>query len=196
MAMIGYARVSTSEQNTDSQCAELTKAGCGTIFIDEETGTKFTGTELEKALIYLREGDVLVVTDIDRLRRNTFGFLRFIDQLEKRGVKFKSLYQNTIDTTTPNGKFMSIMYAAFAELEASLISQKTKRGLREARARGRFGGRPQIFTDKMLTTAKIMYNDQRLSMADVAEFLGVSKSTIFKYLNADKNKSCISSTGL
>lgn len=183
MDYIGYARVSTEHQNTDSQCDMLQKAGCRKIFIDIETGKKFVGKELESALDYLRPGDVLVVTAIDRLRRNTLGFLRFIDELDKREIKFKSLTQDNIDTSTTNGKFMLTMYAAFAELEANLISERTKRGLKAARERGRLGGRPKAFTPESLEIAKILRTERNLTHREIGEYLGIPRSTVHKHLS-------------
>lgn len=183
MDYIGYARVSTEHQNTDSQCDLLQKAGCRKIFIDIETGKKFAGKELESALDYLRPGDVLVVTAIDRLRRNTLGFLRFIDELDKREIKFKSLTQDNIDTSTTNGKFMLTLYAAFAELEANLISERTKRGLRAARERGRLGGRPKAFTPESLDIAKILREQRNFTHREIAAYMNLSKSCVQKYLS-------------
>lgn len=183
MELIGYARVSTPDQNLDPQFNKLTEAGCRKLFMDVGTGKNFERKQLNEALGYMRDGDVLVVTDIDRIGRNTLELLKFIKDLEERNINFKSLNQ-PIDTTTSTGKLLCTIYAAFAELEANLISERTKRGLENARARGRFGGRPMVVTDKMLTTAKIMYHDQRLSMREVAQFLGVSKSSIFKHLSS------------
>lgn len=183
MEYIGYARVSTAHQHTDSQCDMLQKAGCKKIFIDIETGKKFIGTQLQCALDYVREGDTFVVTDIDRLRRNTFGFHSFIHELKERSVEFKSLNQPSCDTTTANGKFMAGQYALFAELEGSLASERTKRGLKAARERGRLGGRPKAFTPESLEIAKILRTERNLTHREIGEYLGIPRSTVHKHLS-------------
>jgi len=181
MELIGYARVSTSDQNLDSQLNQLTLAGCRKLFMDIGTGKKFGHPQLMQALEYMREGDILVVSDIDRVGRGPLDLLKFIEDLGKRKIEFKSLSQ-PIDTTTPIGKLLYTIRAAFAELEANLISERTKRGLENARARGRIGGRPTVVNDQLLMTAKIMIDQQKLSFRQVAEYLGVSRSTIFVHL--------------
>jgi len=184
MDYIGYARVSTADQNTDSQCDMLQKAGCAKIFVDIETGGKFMGTQLQCALDYLRAGDTLVVVDIDRLRRNAFGFLSFMNQINKLGVEFKSLNQSHIDTNTAYGKFMVTVLASIAELQLKKISEDTKRGLKAARERGRFGGRPTVFTEETLELAKILRFQRNMTYREIGQYMGIARQTVHKHLSA------------
>ena len=136
--LIGYARVSTLDQNLDLQLDALTTAGCEQIFSDKMSGAK-TRPGLDEALAFLRPGDALVVWKLDRLGRRTVKLIQLIEALKARGIGFKSL-SNAIDTTTPEGMFIYRISSSFAELERDLARERTMAGLQAARARGRKGG--------------------------------------------------------
>jgi DNA invertase Pin-like site-specific DNA recombinase len=139
--LIGYARVSTQEQNLDLQLDALQKAGCERIFQDTISGAKAERPGLKDALSHLRRDDTLVVWKLDRLGRTTKGLIDLVEQLKERGIGFKSL-QDNIDTSTTIGQFFFVVFSAIAELERSMIRERSKAGLASARARGRRGGRP------------------------------------------------------
>ena len=135
---IGYARVSTHDQNLDLQKDALEKAGCQKIFVDEISGTVAKREGLEKAKEILRQGDVLIVWRLDRLGRSIRDLIDWVTSLEEEGIGFKSL-QESIDTTTSSGKLVFHIFAALAEFERNLIRERTKAGLEAARSRGRRG---------------------------------------------------------
>lgn len=143
MALIGYARVSTEDQATFSQLDELKAAGCGVIFEEKASGASRSRPELAKAVARMQRGDILVVARIDRLARSLSHLLEVIEGLETVGAHFKSL-RDPIDTSTPQGKFALQVLGAAAELERALIRERTKAGLRAAKARGRVGGNPAL----------------------------------------------------
>jgi len=143
MALIGYARVSTEDQATFSQLDELKVAGCTVIFEEKASGASRARPELAKAVAQVKRGDILVVARIDRLARSLSHLLDVIEGLEARGAHFKSL-RDPIDTSTPQGKFALQVLGAAAELERALIRERTKAGLRAAKARGRVGGNPRL----------------------------------------------------
>src|SRR3954468_10749744 len=139
--LIGYARISTDDQNLDLQRDALTKAGCEQIYTDRVSGTKATRPGLREALSHLRSGDTLVVWRLDRLGRSLRHLIDTITDLQQRDVGFRSL-QEQIDTTMPGGKLIFHIFGALAEFERDLIRQRTLAGLAAARARGHAGGRP------------------------------------------------------
>ena len=143
--LIGYARVSTGEQNLDLQIDDLKKAGCEKIFSDELSGTKADRPGMLEALAFARTDDTLVVWRLDRLGRSLKDLVQKVEDMNARGVEFRSLHEN-INTTSPGGKFQFHVFSALAEFERDLIRERTMAGLRAARARGRFGGRPREMT--------------------------------------------------
>ena len=153
MSLIGYARVSTTEgdQILDRQLDALNQAGCKRIFEDKASGAKADRPGLKACLDYLRDGDVLVVLDLDRLGRLAGELVALIDSLAERGVAFRAL-NSPMDTTTPAGRAFLQIQAAFAEMERNVIRQRVREGLKAARARGRKGGRPRIMTPEKLPT--------------------------------------------
>lgn len=183
MALIGYARVSTQDQNADMQDDELRKAGCEKVFTDKASGVAADRPQLAAALEYLREGDVLVVWRLDRLGRSLKHLVNVIGDLEERGVGFRSLHES-IDTTTPAGKLIFHVFAALAEFERDLIRERTMSGLAAARARGRMGGRKPSLSPKQIQLARRMYAQEDSTVAEIAEVLGVSRSTIYRHLQS------------
>ena len=179
--LIGYARVSTHDQNPDLQIDALKEAGCDKIFTDKVSGTVAKRVELEKLKEHLRPGDTLVVWRLDRLARSLKNLIEWIAELDEKEVAFKSL-QESIDTSTPSGKLVFHIFGALAEFERNLIRERTQAGLAAARARGRLGGRPKKLSphkQKMLVRA---YNKKELSIQELCDEFGISKPTLYKYL--------------
>ena len=177
---IGYARVSTAEQNLNAQLDALKKAGCDEIFSEKKSGVS-DRAELEKALGYLREGDTLVVTKLDRLGRSLKKLLELIEAFKKRGIHFQSL-DDGIDTSTSVGNFFFQVIGAFSELERNLIIERTQKGLSAARARGRTGGRPSIHNNDKKEMAYREVMENKKSIKDIAKSLGMSRMTIYRYI--------------
>lgn len=177
----GYARVSTLEQNLDMQIDALQNAGCEKIFEEKMTGKRNDRPELNKLLDQLRSGDTLIVYKLDRLGRSTFKLLELVDEFEKKGIEFISIKDN-IDTSTAIGKAMFRMLAVLAEMERDIIAERTQEGLKAARARGRYGGRPK--TDKSKIDAAIkLYQAGDMSVPEIVAVTGVSKATLYRNIN-------------
>lgn len=185
MALVGYARVSTQDQNADMQDDELLKAGCQKVFVDKASGVTTDRPQLTAALEYLREGDVLVVWRLDRLGRSLKHLVNVVADLEERGVGFRSLHES-IDTTTPAGKLIFHVFAALAEFERDLIRERTMSGLAAARTRGRKGGRKPSLSPKKIQVARQMYAQGDSTVAEIAKVLGVSRATIYRHLGSDE----------
>lgn len=181
MAKIGYARVSTLDQSLDSQIDMLNEYKCERIFSEKVSGRKERRTELDKCFDYLRSGDTLVITKLDRLGRTTKQLIELSQELENRDIQLHILDTN-INTDTAMGKMFFTMMSAFAELEANLLSERTKKGLDSARARGRKGGRPAI---KSSTKEKVrkLYNSKEYSIKEISEMTNVSKASIYNIIN-------------
>jgi DNA invertase Pin-like site-specific DNA recombinase len=178
---IGYGRVSTSDQNPDSQIDALKNAGADRVFIEKFTGTKLDRPELQKVFDYLRPGDRLVITKLDRLGRSTKDLLALLERLERQQVQLKVLDQN-IDTSTPEGKFFFTVIGAVAEFERSLIVSRTKDGLAAARARGRVGGRKPKLSNKQQEEIRRLYSARQKSVKEIGELFGVSRPTVYSAL--------------
>lgn len=178
---LGYARVSTSDQDAALQIDALAAAGCYRIFTDKASGSLESRPELDKLLDQIRPGDTLVVWRLDRLGRSLRNLIDQVTVLHQRDVGFKSL-QETIDTTSSGGRLVFHVFGALAEFERDLIRERTNAGLAAARARGRAGGRPALLTKDKLTTAKRLYEQQEMTVAEIGEVLGVSRSTIYRSL--------------
>ncbi|ELV07232.1 DNA-invertase from lambdoid prophage e14 [Wohlfahrtiimonas chitiniclastica SH04] len=178
---IGYARISTADQNLDLQLEALKNFGCIKIFTDVASGAKAERPGLDDALNYLREGDTLVVWKLDRLGRSLSHLLQIIDSLSQRHIHFKSITDSAIDTTTSSGQLMLTMIAALSEFERNLIRERTKEGLAVAKARGRKGGRRPVITDQKLKKAKQLI-DKGLTVREAASAIGVGKSSLYESL--------------
>jgi DNA invertase Pin-like site-specific DNA recombinase len=179
----GYARVSTDDQNSDLQLTALKRAGCKTIFKDEGlSGATTKRPALIRCLKTLKQGDTLVVWKLDRLGRSVRDLITMLDDLRDRGVKFLSLTEH-IDTATPTGRAMWQMIAILAELERSLISERTRAGVEAARARGvRFGRKPKLTRQQTRQALKLM--EQRERVQDIAASFNVSKATLYRSIAA------------
>lgn len=180
MSKIGYARVSTKDQNLDSQIDLLKENGCERIFSEKVSGRKYNRTELDKCLDYMREGDTLVITKLDRLGRTTKQLIELSQYLEDNNIDLEIIDMN-INTRDAMGKMFFTMMSAFAELEANLLSERTKKGLASARARGRKGGRPGISESKK-EMIKSLYNSKEHTGEEIAKMAGVSRGTVYRVI--------------
>lgn len=185
--LIGYARVSTQDQNLDLQRDALQRVGCEKIFTDVSTGSKSSRPGLDEALSYLREGDTLVVWRLDRLGRSLKHLIDAVNGLSERNVSFRSLQEN-IDTTTSGGKLIFHVFGALAEFEREIIRERTQAGLSSARARGRVGGRPRVMDEKKLQMAIELFKDPSRSIDDICEVLRVSRPTLYRYLQQNRQQ--------
>ena len=174
---IGYARVSTQDQNSDLQLDALKQAGCEQVFNEKKTGRTLQRPELEACLRTLRKGDTLVVWRLDRLGRSLKDLVETVNALEERGIGFKSLTES-IDTTSAGGRLVFHLFSALAEFERNLISDRTKAGLAAARARGRKGGRKPKMTAADIKKAAAMLKDPTITKTEVAKHFGVSRVTL------------------
>jgi DNA invertase Pin-like site-specific DNA recombinase len=190
MAKIGYARVSTRSQNDDSQVDELSGYGCDKIFTDKASGKLAARPELDKALDWLRAGDVFVITRLSRAMRSLKHLLALADELRERGIDLVVLRQH-IDTTTPTGRLVFHVLGAIDEFQRELIIEGTREGLEAARARGRTGGRKPKLSAARAATVRRMYaatgpDGKRLhTAAEIAQAVGVHRTTVYDYLKKE-----------
>ena len=183
--LVGYARVSTDDQNLTLQLDALTRHGIGKsdIFTDKLSGAKCERPGLTKCLDALQSGDILVVWRLDRLGRSMRHLITLVEDLRERGVGFRSLNEGAIDTTSASGELIFNIFSALAQFERRLIQERTKAGLAAARARGRNGGRPKIAAnDAKVLMAKKLHNDMTLSIDDICTTLKMSHSTYYRYV--------------
>ena len=182
---IGYARVSTVEQNLDLQKDALEKAGCKKIFVDEISGTVAKREGLEKAKEILRQGDVLIVWRLDRLGRSIRDLINWVEYLEEEEIGLQSL-QESINTTTSSGKLVFHLFAALAEFERNLIRERTNAGLAAARARGRLGGRKKSLNKKEQKKVIEMYNRRNHTVKEICKMMGITKPTLYAYIREEQ----------
>ncbi len=178
---IGYARVSTQDQNLDLQIDALTKAGCDKIYEEKASGSKAERLELQDMLKHLRRGDNLVIWKLDRLGRNLKHLIELVGELDKKGVGLISL-QEKIDTTTANGKLVFHIFCSLAEFEREIIRERTNAGLAAARARGKVGGRKKALKEEDVKALRALSQDKTLSIGQICLRLGISKATYYNYL--------------
>src|SRR5919199_5938315 len=169
--LIGYARVSTDEQNLDLQLSALNQAGCEQIYTDKVSGTKATRPGLDNAFSHLRSGDTFVVWRLDRLGRSLRHLIDTVTDFEERGIGFKSLTES-IDTTTSGGRLVFNIFGALAEFEREIIRERTKAGLTAARARGKTGGRSKVLTEKQVEMLRHLATDKDRSVNEICKTLG------------------------
>jgi DNA invertase Pin-like site-specific DNA recombinase len=182
MATIGYARVSTAEQNLDLQVNALNDAGAQRIFSDQGvSGATMDRPQLNAALDHMRSGDVLTVWKLDRLGRNTRQILELVETLRERRVGFRSLTEG-LDTTGAMGTAMLTIMAAFAQLERDTMLERTSAGLAAANAKGHFGGRPRKADDAALAKVHTL-KAKGLTAPEIARAVGVSRATVYRYLS-------------
>ncbi len=181
---VGYARVSTRDQDRELQLRELRAAGCERIFEETASGARADRPRLAEALDYARPGDVLVVWRLDRLGRSLRDLIDLVNLLAGKGIGLRSLRESW-DTTTPGGKLVFHVFGALAEFERDLIRERTQAGLEAARARGRKGGRKPKLDRRKLQLASSMLKDRSNSVGDVCAALGVSRATLYRHLRPD-----------
>lgn len=182
-ALVGYARISTTEQTTDLQRDALERCGCTRVFTDQGSGAATSRPQLDACLDYLRPGDTLVVWRLDRLGRSLRHLIETVKQLEADGIGFRSL-RESIDTTTPGGRLVFHIFGALAEFERDLIRERTQAGLAAARARGRTGGRKPVLTKAKADVARRMMDEGEHTMAEIAAVVGVSRATLYRQVGA------------
>lgn len=178
---IGYARVSTADQELDPQLDVLRARGCDPVYSEHASGKTADRPELANAMKALRAGDTLVVWRLDRLGRSLPDLIHTVNELARRGVAFESVTE-AIDTTTAAGKLVFNIFASLADFERHLISERTRAGLAAGRARGRMGGRPPALTPRQLREARLLLTDPNATVTEVAERYGVSRTTLYKGL--------------
>ena len=177
---IGYARVSTDDQSTAMQLDALRAAGCERIFEDTASGAKASRPGLDEAMAFVRKDDELVVWKLDRVGRSLQHLVQLMGQLRERGIGFRSITEN-IETQTPGGRLVMHMFAALAEFERDLITERTRSGLASARARGRTGGRKPLPLAKQKALAA-MWEQRSMTADEIATQLQISRRTVFKYV--------------
>ena len=180
---LGYARVSTHEQNLDMQRDALLVAGCEKVITDKASGTAATRPGLDKLKEQLRAGDTLVVWRLDRLGRSLRDLIAWMTYLDEHKVGLLSLHE-AIDTSTPSGKLTFHLFGALAEFERNLIGERTQAGLAAARARGRKGGRPTALDSDKRDLAVRLYNEKTMPIAKICTMLGISKPTLYAYVRS------------
>ncbi len=187
--LVGYARVSTFDQNLALQTDALKTAGCETIFDDTASGVADERKGLKAAMAFMREGDTLVVWKLDRLGRSLRHLLEIVNTLASKNIGFKSLQEN-LDTTTTGGRLVFHIFGALAEFEREVIVERTQAGLRAARSRGRCGGRPAKLDPKQVDIARYLMHDPQNSIDDVCEALHISRATLYRSVaKADRRES-------
>ena len=185
MALLGYARVSTSEQSLDRQRDELEAAGADSVYSEIGSGKKDAKRpKWDELLRSLRKGDTLVVTELSRLGRSTSQLSALADDLNERGIALRILNLG-IDTSKPAGKLVYSIIAAVAEMERDLLIERTHSGIAAARARGRNGGRKREFSPAAVRKAQEQYDKGDMSVSDIARLHGVSRQTLYRYLKVE-----------
>ncbi len=182
----GYARVSTLQQDEALQDDALQAAGCDRIFVDKASGKLESRPALDALLEQARPGDTVVVWRLDRLGRSLRHLIETVSELQRRDVAFMSLTEN-IDTSTPGGKLVFHLFGALAEFERDLIRERTLAGLAAARARGRTGGRPSVWTPEKQRTALALYESGDHDVAGIARVLGVSRASVYRVLQVSRS---------
>src|SRR4051794_7320939 len=180
--LIGYARVSTTDQTLDLQLDALKQAGCERLFTDTISGAKADRPGLAEALAFARKGDTLVVWRLDRLGRSLRHLITTVEELRHRGIALKSL-QDSIDSSTAAGELQFHIFGALAQFERSLIQERTNAGLAAARARGRLGGRPKKLTPEQVQLAAAMMKNKTVPVARICATLQVGRTTLYKYIS-------------
>ena len=181
----GYARVSTRQQELARQLDLLEKYECNEILTEKMSGTKSDRPELNRLKDKLRPGDSIVVESFSRLGRSTKDLIDLVNYFEEIDVKLISIKEN-FDTSTPQGKLMMTVFQAFSQFERDLIVERTKEGLKSARARGRKGGRPKVNAREM-TKAVNLYKTKQYSVSEIVEMTGISRATLYRYVNQDQS---------
>jgi len=183
--IIGYARVSTIEQNLDRQLDAMNQNGVEKIFTEKVTGKKSDRPELLRMIDQLRDGDIVIISELTRLSRSTKDLFVIVEQIQAKGANIRSLKETWLDTTTPHGKLMFTIFAGLSQFEADLTAQRTREGLVAARARGRLGGRPKVDAAKSAMALK-MYDSKEFSIDEICKSCNIGKTTLYRLLNDRK----------
>ena len=187
--IIGYARVSKFEQNLDLQSDALKNIGIEKIFVDRVSGVKSEKPQLEELLKFIRKGDTLTVWRLDRIGRTTVGLIKFVTELNEKGIHFKSITEN-IDTSSASGKLIFQIFCVLAEHERNVLIERTNAGLKSARARGKNGGRPKGMTEKYIKIAPVVkasYDAKELPVEEIMKAFNIgSKTTFYKIIQSQK----------
>lgn len=184
---IGYARVSTQDQNLDRQLDQLRTEGCERVYEEKVSGAKSDRPELGRMLDALREGDIVVVAELSRLSRSVRDLFTIVGRINEIGAQIKSIKEPWLDTTTPHGRLLFTFFSGISEFERDLIRQRTVEGLSAARARGHNGGHPTLERTKVEKALK-MYDSKSFTVREITETTGVSKSALYSYLRDKKTK--------
>lgn len=182
--IFGYARVSTKQQDLDRQLDLLEEYNCTEVLTEKISGAKSNRPELERLKDKVRDGDIIVIESFSRLGRSTKDLIELVDFFNSKNVKLISIKEN-FDTTTPQGKLMMTMFQIISQFERDLIAQRTKEGLKSARARGRKGGRPRV-GEKKIDKALRLYNSGEYTISEIVEMSGISQSTIYRYIRKNQ----------
>lgn len=184
---IGYARVSTQDQNLDRQRDMLWQDGCERIYEEKYSGAKSDRPELKRMLDVLREGDIVVVSELSRLSRSVRDLFDIVGRIDGIGAQIKSLKEPWLDTTTPHGRLLFTFFSGISEFERELIRQRTLEGMAAARARGHNGGHPALDAKKVKLALK-MYDSRACTVPEIIKATGVSKSALYRYLRDRRNE--------
>ena len=183
--IIGYARVSTQDQNLDRQLGQLKAAGCERIYKEKASGKNKERPELNRLLDTLRMGDIVITAELTRLSRSVRDLFLIVDQIHGAGAEIKSLKEPWLDTTTPQGRLLFTFFGGISEFERELIRQRTIEGLDAARARGHNGGHPTL-DQKTVDLALKMYDAKTCTVAEITKATGISKSALYSYVRRRK----------
>lgn len=185
--IIGYARVSTTDQCLDRQLDALKERGAERIFMEKMTGTKSSRPELDKMMLTLREGDTLIVSEFSRLSRSTKDLIDLVEKLNGMGVNLISIKEQ-LDTTTATGKLMLTMISALVQFERDILAERTAEGLKASRARGRVGGRPKAASENVKKKALALYDANTMTNKEIADFAKVSVATVSRWIRERKEE--------
>lgn len=180
--IFGYARVSTEDQSLNRQIDILKQVGCDKIYTEKISGIRKDRPELTSLISQLRKDDLIIIADFTRLSRSVKDLFNIVEQIEEKGANIKSLKESWIDTTTAHGKLMFTIFSGISQFERDLISQRTIDGLKASRIRGRKGGRPTKNIDDINLAIK-MYNSKNYSISEIRKATGISKTTLYRYIN-------------
>ena len=183
--LIGYARVSTEEQDTAMQRDALSAAGCEKLFEETASGARVDRAELQAAIEFARRGDTIVVWKLDRLARSLSQLIQTVEALAERGIGIRSLTE-TIDSASAGGKLIFHIFGALAEFERAVIRERTREGLLAARKRGRVGGRPSALSERDITIARTLLADASIPVAEIIRQLGVSPATFYRHFRGGR----------
>ncbi len=178
----GYARVSTKDQNPELQIDALKSAGCDEVFVEKVSGRKAVKPKLEEMLSKLRKKDLVIVYSLDRLGRTSKELIVLLSDFKEKGIQFKSLKEGIFDTTSAMGEAIFQIIAILKSMEVQVLSERTKDGLKAARARGRFGGRPKGSYNKSKAAAAVTLYNREVPISEILKTLEISRSTLYQYL--------------